>query len=356
MATIREISDAAGVSIATVSKVLNGHSGVSRETHEAVMAVARKLNYRPNLNARNLKKGTSRTLGIIAEDLTVFNAPGIIDGIGVSCDDRDYHYILGNLRFHKRYGHNLSYTPEKVALVADMMDEMLSKQIDGIVYVACHSHAVAPLSEQKETRFVCAYCYSEDPAIPAVVYDDREAARKVAELLISKGHRRIGVIAGPNDSPHTNNRLLGFQEALFENGIPYNPRLTSHGDWERDQDYSRVAPLIAEGVTAIFAQNDLMAMDVLDYCNKKGIRIGKDIDLIGFDDREISSVCRPTLSTVSLPLFEIGRTAANIMLDMIENGTTPEPHEIRLSCNVVQRESTACASVGRDDAQLSPLR
>ena len=188
------------------------------------------MNYRPNLNARYLKTGNSRTLGIITEDITVFNAPGIIDGIGVCCETRNYHYIMGNLRFNKRFGHDLSPRQEKTDLVTDMMDEMLSKQVDGILYIGCHSHLVAPLSEQNETRFVCAYCYSEDENTPSVIYNDRNAAGKVAGHLISKGHRRIGIIAGAKDSPHTGNRLLGFQEALFDNGIPYNPRLTCYAD------------------------------------------------------------------------------------------------------------------------------
>lgn len=340
MATIREISESAGVSIATVSKVLNRQPGVSRETYDAVMAVAKRLNYRPNLYARNLKRGTSRTLGIIVEDLTVFNAPGIIDGIGVCCDSRNYHYILGNLRFDKRFGHCSGYVQDKTELLQDMMDEMLSKQIDGILYVGCHSHVVAPLPEQKETRFVCAYCYSEDPDIPAVIYDDRKAAHDATELLLAKGHERIGVVAGPTDSYHTTNRLLGFQEALFNNKIPYNPRLTRHANWERDQGFAHTAPLIAEGVTAIFAQNDLMALGVIDYCNEKGIQVGKDLALIGFDDRPIAGVCRPSLTTVALPLFEIGHTAANVLLDMTENADRAPTHEILLNCKIIEREST----------------
>ncbi|WP_319415235.1 LacI family DNA-binding transcriptional regulator [Marispirochaeta aestuarii] len=341
MATIREIADCAEVSIATVSKVLNGLPGVSRETQDTVMAAAKRLKYRPNLNARNLKMGMSRTLGIIAEDLTVFNTPGIVDGIGVCCETRNYHYILGNLRFNKRFHRDPGYGKEKTELVMDMMDEMLSKQVDGILYIGCHSHIVAPVSEQKETRFVCAYCFSEDPNIPAVNYDDREAARKVAELLISKGHRKIGIIAGPKDSLHTNKRLLGFQETLYEKDIPYNPHLTRYGDWERDQGFANAPSLLAEGVTAIFTQNDLMALGVIDYCNQNGIEVGKDLDLIGFDDREIASVCRPSLSSVSLPLFEIGHTAADIMLDMIEKDRKPESHEILLGCSIVERESTS---------------
>ena len=340
MATIREISDLAGVSTATVSKVLNCQPGVSKETRELVMAVAKKLNYRPNLYARHLKTGMSRTLGIIAEDLTVFNTPGIVDGIGVCCESRNYHYILGNLRFNKRFGHDPQYAQQKSGLVVEMINEMLSKQVDGILYIGCHSHIVASLSSENETRFVCAYCFSEDRSIPAIIYNDRDAAHKVAELLISKGHETIGIIAGDKDSFHTGNRLIGFQEALFEHGIPYNPNLTHYGEWERNHGYEATPLLLNENVTAIFAHNDLIALGVIDYCNQHGIEIGKDLALIGFDNREIAAVCRPSLSTVSLPLFEIGRTAAEVMLDIIENGTIPETHEILLDCDVIEREST----------------
>ena len=340
MATIREIAEQVGFSIATVSKVLNGQPNVSRKTTEAVLAAAKELNYRPNLNARHLKTGTTRTVGIIAEDLTVFNTPGIVDGVGVCCESRKYHYILGNLRFNKRFGHDPSFAVQKSELVEEMMDEMLSKQVDGVLYIGCHSHVVTSLSAHKATPFVCAYCFSNDIEIPAVIYDDRQAARKVADLLISRGHSRIGIIAGDRESVHTENRLRGFQEALFDRGIPYNPRLTCYGEWDSEHGYKTAPLLIQEGVTAIFAHNDLIAMGVIDYCNQNGIEIGRDLALIGFDNREISAVCNPSLSTVSLPLFEIGHKAADILLDRIEKNILPEKHEILLDCRIEERRST----------------
>lgn len=340
MATIKEISNLVGVSIATVSKVLNNQAGVSVETQRAVLAAAKKLNYRPNLNARHLKTGTSRTLGIIAEDLTVFNTPDIIDGIGVCCESRSYHYILGNLRFNKRYGHETGHNQAKSALVAEMVEQMFSKQVDGIIYIGCHSHALATFSLAEDTRIVCAYCYSEDPTIPAVIYDDREAARRVTEMLLAKGHTKIGIVAGRKDSWHTNNRLMGIQEALYEHAVPYNPHFIHYGDWSRDMGYQHAPALLDAGVSAIFAMNDQMAMGVLDYCNQHSIEVGKDLALIGFDNRELSAVSRPALSTVALPLFEIGHTAASIMLDLIETGRIPEHPTIQLSCAIIEREST----------------
>lgn len=342
MATIREISDKANVSVATVSKVLNGKGNVSDRTRQRILGIARELNYRPNLNARYLKSGQSKTIGIITEDLTVFNAPEIVDGIAAACDDAGYSYILGNLRFYKRYGNGPKDLRESTALVHAAVNDMLSKQVDGIIYIGCHSHVVVSLSEHKEPKFVCAYCISKDKAIPSVIYDDEKAAFDLTELLIRQGDTRIGMITGPLESSHTTNRTRGHQRALYQHGIPYDPSLTLVGDWERDCGYELGKQLIEAGATAIFAHNDLMAMGVLDYCNANGINVGKDLRLIGFDNREITSVCRPQLSTVAPPLFEIGQTAAREMISILA-GNEPKQHTIMLDCTVIQRESTCGA-------------
>jgi len=348
MATIREISKKAGVSIATVSKVLNEKGGVSQETIDIVTSIARELNYRPNLTARNLKNGQSRTLGIITEDLTVFNTPEIVDGIDDYCENHGYHYILGNLRLYKRFG-RYPDPHESMHLVQSLVDTMLSKQADGIIYVGCHSHAVAPVNTDSEIPFVYAYCYSTDQTIPSVLYDDQKAAYEATQLLIDKGHRKIGVIAGSPDSIHTSNRIIGHQEALYANNIPYNPRFTLYGDWERDKGYELCAALIDAGVTAIFAHNDMMATGIIEYCNKNNIQVGKDIALIGFDNREISTVCRPTLSSISLPLFEIGQNATHLMLDILSGHHIPCGQKIMLACNVVERESTGSGLTSNEE-------
>ena len=338
--TIREISEATNLSIATVSKVLNGKSGVRDETREAVMAAARKLNYRPNLNARYLKSGRSHTLGIITEDFTVFNAPEIVDSIAAACEEAGYHYIIGNLRYFKRYGNGPRDEMECAALTHDVVNEMLARQVDGLFYIGYHSHMVVSLSEHRDAKFVCAYCISSDPNVPSVIYDDRTAAREVTETLLKYGERKIGMITGPMDSIHTTNRVRGHQEALFARGVPYNPGFTLEGDWGRDCGFALGERLIKGGATAIFAQNDLMAMGVLDYCNLNGVEVGRDVLLIGFDNREVSTICRPTLSTVALPLSEIGRTAAGLMFKILEGNEPAPTGEHTLECAIIEREST----------------
>ena len=339
MATIKELSEKANVSTATVSKVLNGKGNVSDATRQIILDIARELHYRPNLNARSLKSGQSKTVGIITEDLTVFNAPEIVDGIAAACDDAGYSPILGNLRFYKRYGNGPKDLKESTALVHAAVNDMLSKQVDGIIYIGCHSHVVVSLSEHKDTKFVCAYCISKDDAIPSVIYNDEQAAFDVTELLIRQGDTRIGMITGPLESTNAANRTRGHQQALFAHGIPYDPSLTLIGDWERDCGFALGRQLVQAGATAIFAHNDLMALGVLDYCNASGINVGKNLRLIGFDNREIASVCRPQLYTEALPLFEIGQTAAKELLNIL-TGTQPAQHTTMLKCTVIQREST----------------
>ncbi len=341
MATIKEISEKANVSIATVSNVLNEKPGVKKETIEKVLAVADELNYRPNLFARSLKRGQSHTLGIITEDLTVFNTPEIVDGIDDYCEKNDYHYILGNLRLNKLYGKGmLSNTEETSKRLHSVLDTMLSKQVDGIIYIGCHSHAIFPIHNKEDVPIVYAYCYSSDASIPSVLYDDQKAAYNATKLLIEKGHKKIGVLAGLPESTHTANRILGYQEALYSSNIPYNPALTVNGKWTRESGKALAGELIEKGATAIFAHNDLIAVGVIEYCNSKNIQVGKDIALIGFDNREIGTVCSPALSTVSLPLFEIGQSSAHLLLDILLNKQKPKGQKIMLACEIVERDST----------------
>lgn len=340
MANMKDIADKANVSIATVSKVLNGIGNISNETTELVMSIAKELNYRPNLYARNLKKGQSRAIGIISEDITVFNTPPIIDGIGACCEKRNYHYLLENLRLDKLHIDPIIHAEKYNQLTNEAIDLMLSMQVDGIIYLSCHSHKVLAHPLNQNIPFVCAYCTSPTLSIPSILYDDRKAAFEATSLLIRQGHTKIGSVTGYADSIHMRNRLTGYQEALFEHSIPYNPHLTVQGDWDRDSGYQAAQQLLKEKVTAVFCHNDLMAMGVMDYCVKQGIEIGKDLALIGFDNRDISTVCRPALSTVELPLFDIGHTSTDILIDKIEGIKNPAIGEIYLDCQIIEREST----------------
>ena len=181
--------------------------------------------------------------------------------------------------------------------------------------------------------------FPKDESVPSVIYNEEKAAYDLTLRLLDYGNEKIGMITGPTDSSHTVNRSRGHMKALFDRRVPYNPSLTVVGDWERDSGFLLSRELIEQGVTAVFAQNDLMAAGVLDYCSLHGITVGQDIQLIGFDNRDISSASRPRLSTVALPLFEIGQKSAREMLSILD-GIPSDQHLIQLDCEIIERETT----------------
>jgi LacI family transcriptional regulator len=341
MVTIKEIARLTNVSTATVSNVLNGKSGAASEAKaREIIETARSLRYTPNILARNLKQQKTNTIGIIAEDLTVFNAPEIVDGIDAFCEENGYEIILANMRLFKRYNNDFTDTSRHHELLDTMLRNMGAKQVEGIIYIGYHCREIVYLPAGVQVPFVYAYCYPQKGTYPSVLYDDEKAAKDVTELLIKKGHRNIGVICGPASSYHTRARLCGFNRALAEHGLPPRPELVLYGDWERPSGYRLAGTLVDLGVTAIFSFNDLMASGVYGMAAERGLKIGKDISLFGFDNRDISQGYIPALSTVALPLHEIGRRCAEIILNQIHHYSIRKKR-IYLPCAIHERHSVS---------------
>ena len=341
MITIKEIARLTKVSTATVSNVLNGKSGAAGEAKaREITDLARNLHYTPNSLARSLQQKKTNTIGIITEDLTVFNTPEIVDGIDAYCEENGYDIILENMRLFKHYNNDFTDTPKHRELLDSMLRNMIAKQVEGIVYVGYHCREIAYLPSSVQVPFVYAYCYPKEGIYPSVMFDDEKAARDVTSLLIAKGHSRIGVICGPSESYHTQARLKGFYAALAEHGIARDDGLVVYGDWERPSGYHLAASLLDSGVTAIFSFNDLMASGVYERASERGLRIGRDISLFGFDNRDISQGYIPALSTVEPPLHEIGRRSASIILNQIKR-CRPGKKRIYLACTIMERQSTA---------------
>ena len=339
MITIKELARLAGVSIATVSNVLNGKSGAAGEAKaQEIMALAKSLQYMPNVLARNLQQQKTNTIGIITEDLTVFNTPEIVDGIDACCEENGYEIILGNMRLFKRYNNDFTDTPKHNALLNSMMQNMLAKQVEGIVYVGYHCRKIACMPSHIQIPFVYAYCYPQKKIYPSVIFNDEKAAKDVTKLLISKGHRRIGIICGPASSYHTQARLKGFKAAMTEHGIKLNPELVVYGDWERISGYRLAAFLLGKKVSAIFSFNDVMACGVYELAAEHGLRIGKDISLFGFDNRSISQGYVPALSTVQPPLNEIGRKSVELILSQLKHNKKTTK-QFSLPCTILERRS-----------------
>jgi LacI family transcriptional regulator len=340
--TLKEIAKKCGVSITTVSNVLNNKPKVSDETRQRILEVVKDTGYQPNYFAQGMRKQKTRIIGIIVEDLELFSTPAIVEAIIAYCDDNNYRTILVNMRIYDKWKDTWYTDEEKIqSILQPMIRELLSVKVDGIMYVAGHCRHINYFNEDFDIPAIIVYALSESRRFPSVIFDDEKGGYDITKYLISMGHRKIGVISGTNNNLHTHYRCLGYQKALFEEGILYNPSLVLQGDWERPSGYKPAEKLVKEGVTAIFCMNDRMAAGAYDYLYDNNIIVGQDISIVGYDNNNISEYLRPPLTTNDIPLRDIGKTAAKYFLNSLEENhdTNTKKEILRLPCNMFIRES-----------------
>lgn len=340
MTTIKDIARICDVSVATVSNIINNKSNVSEETRQRVLEVIQQMNYMPNSVAKNLKTKQTQSIGVIAEDMTVFALPDIIDGITEYCEEEGYQILLTNLRLYKKFEDSYYTDSSYKTIVHKEIRRLQATQVDGIIYIGAHERLIDVLPDDLNIPAVVAYGYTNNPAIPSIVAADEQGANTLARYLLENGHRRIGIIAGKKDSIHTQSRLEGLQKALFEYGVLYDPTLVMYGDWTRECGYQFTDALLEKGVTAIFCMNDFMAGGVYERLSEKGYKIGKDIAVTGFDNREMASYEKPGLTTIGIPLHNIGYCAGEQIVKMLEKDLKePADSMLFVDCIPFIRES-----------------
>lgn len=343
MVTIKQLAKECDVSIATVSNVLNGTGRVSESTAKRILDTAKKSGYVPNMVAKNLKQKENKIIGIITEDLTVFNCAEIVDGINEFLDEKGYTFLLGNLRLFQKYTNRFYHHENYREEVEEEFYMMRAKQVEGIIYVGAHNREIHSIPEDLGIPVVMAYSSAIERGVPSVIMDDEQGAYDATRKLILLGHKEIGIVMGENSSINTKNRYQGYQRALYEHGILCNPSLVMEGDWGSDSGYEAGKKLLQKGVQAIFAMNDIMAAGVYDRAGELGLEIGKDLDLVGFDNREICTAFRPALTTMALPLHSIGRKSAEILVNQLnKNISRGKENQLlyKMQCNLVERKST----------------
>ena len=342
MITQKEIADMCGVSTSTISNILNGKLKVSEATRQRVLEVVKQTGYQPNYFAQGMRKQKTNIIGIITEDLIQFSSPPIVERIMAYCEDMNYRTILINMRMYDKW-RNTWYEDEKKlqSVLQPAIQELLSIKVDGIMYVAGHGRIINCFPDDFKVPAMVVYAYSKSPKFTSVVIDDEKGGYDVTRYLISKGHRKIGMIAGTADNMHTQKRSLGYQKALYEDRILYNPDWIRYGDWKRQSGYQECGELIKEGVTAIFCMNDDMAAGVYDYLYEHGMKVGEDISLVGYDNVEISGYLKPALTTNELPFAEIGTKSAELMIrSLMEDNEGSEAAEIvKIPCRIIERNS-----------------
>ncbi|MBB5323509.1 LacI family repressor for deo operon, udp, cdd, tsx, nupC, and nupG [Anoxybacillus tepidamans] len=306
MVTISDVAKLANVSTATVSRVLSNSGNVKKETTEKVLEAIQKLNYQPNILARQLRKLETKTILVVVPDITNTFFSKILRGIEHVAIENDYEVLLGDT------GNNVER--ERVYL-----DILRQKKADGMILLTARleSHLLEEIASEFPVVLACEYL--EGSTIPTVSIDNVSSARKATEYLINLGHRRIGFISGPLNVILSRDRLKGFRQAMAQHNIPIESFLVQEGDFSFESGYNMMMKFLAldQPPTAVFAANDEMAIGAIKAIKSKGLRVPDDISVVGFDDIQFASIYEPALTTISQPMFEIGKKAMELLIKLI---------------------------------------
>lgn len=327
--TIRDVARAAGVSIGTVSKALNGQGRLRPETREMVREVARHLGFRPNDLAHALHRGKSLTVGMISTDsFGRFTMP-IMEGLEECLADQGMSVFMCNA----------ADDPEREKR---HVDQLLGKRVDGIVFTSRRADR-RPDVDMSHLGLPTLYVYarSDDETAPCLVPDDQQGARLAVDHLARLGRRRIAHVTGPERFEAARLRRSGYLAGLAAHGLE-DYQVCLNGPWLESFGYEAVGTLfdgLGPAPDAVFCGNDLIARGVIDALRERGIGIGTDVAVVGFDNWELmATATRPPLTSVDMNLRLLGREAGRRLLDMIE-GRESFRGVMRLPCSLVVRQS-----------------
>jgi LacI family transcriptional regulator len=329
--TIREIADLAGVSIATVSRVVNDRDDVSEETRELVQRVIREHGYVANRSARNLSAGRTGLVGVLVPLVYPAYFSAILAGAAEALHDQDMRLLLSPTQhLHDRE--------------VSLLDRLMHGATDGALIVLPEESTDELVRLLEEGfRFVVV-----DPRerlherVPAVSAAHASGAHQAMQHLLELGHRRIAMITGPRGWVATEDRRRGYQAALAAAGIMPDPALEVEADFEIGGGEAAAGHLLglSDPPTAIFAFNDNLAIGAIQAARKSGLHVPADLSVVGFDDVELATVVTPRLTTIRQPLAEMGRMAVSMLVRLLERQRFETPR-VELGTRLVVRDSTA---------------
>jgi len=335
--TIRDVASKAGVSVTTVSRVLNGKDDISEETLTRVQAVVQELGYATSLAARGMRSHRTNVIGLIITDVASYFCQEIMRGVNQAIAGLNKHLIVytsGVMDKENVAQHERSY----VALLNGSIT-------DGVIVVtptATHFTTHAPL--------VIIDPNNETPDYPAIIATNREGALAAMNYLTGLGHRRIGYITGRMELASSNQRLQGYKDGLAAAGIPLNEDLIEIGDYSTEMAVICARKLLSlpERPTAIFAANDMSAMGVYQAARELGLQIPADLSVIGFDNLHEAAYLSPPLTTIDQFVEKMGTMATEMLVKLVKGESLPinpaqEGHFYKIPTQLVIRDS--CAAV-----------
>jgi DNA-binding LacI/PurR family transcriptional regulator len=336
MATIYEVAQQAGVSTATVSRAINGKVPVAALTRRRIESAIRALGYEPNHVARSLVTATTDTIAIVLPDITNPFFPDLVKGIQLFADERRYTVLLLNT--------GADPAREEHSLLA-----LRRKRVDGVILVGMAmkgDRIVRALGGDVPVVVLDRSISGLDATLVAL--DNAEGARLATQHLIDLGHKAIAHITGSEGLPLVAQRLGGYRKTLRAAGIRPEPDLVVAGDFTEDSGYRATDRLLAGGAcfTAIFAANDLTAIGAMAALKAQGLSVPDDVSVVGFDAIHLSGYSTPPLTTVRQPAYEMGRRAAELLIDSIRATSVDKPTKVLFKPELIVRQSAASVGVG----------
>ena len=325
--TLREVAAAAGVSVATASKALNGQGRMTVETRERIRETAQRLGFRPNSLAQSLLRKRSFTVGLLTNDTYGRFSLPLMAGVSDALVDNGVSVFLCNVEDDPRLGQL-------------HVEAMLDKRVDGIIATGKRIDRHLPIN-LSNLRVPVIYAFTQpDPGAIAFVSDDAGGARLAVEHFCRLGRRRIAHVSGPASFAVVHGRAEAYRAVLEENGLPAGEPL--FGAWSEAWGHEAVAKLFegrGERPDAVFCGNDQIARGVIDALRERGIRVPEDVGVIGFDNWEIvAEATRPPLTSVDMNLATLGREAGLALLSLV-GGQPAAPGIRKLPCRLVVRQS-----------------
>lgn len=328
--TIKDIADKLGLSVSTVSFVLNGKGDISQSTRDKIKEAAISMGYRPDYLARSLVTGRSYTIGVIIPDISNQFFAETVRHLQIELSAYGYDMILCN-------------SEEQTKNDIRYIDWLASRRVDGLILTLSaqsmdktnRQHVKAALKNAGIPYMFLDRYYASDS--PVVAIDNVDSGYTVTKYLIEHGHKDIGVITGPLSLNSSYNRLEGFMKAMKESNIEVSQDNIINLSYDMEAGRKGAEHLLSHGVTAIFAFNDLQAYGVLAYANEKGLKVPDDISLVGFDDIFYSSILETKLTTVRQPVKTLATETCNMIINLLQGKDCQK--EVKLKTELIIRDS-----------------
>lgn len=336
MKKIKDIAAEMNLSSTTVSNALNGKGRMSAEVRLEIQRRAAELGYRPS---RRTRKRKAQNIIVIAEDLLFFGSNLVLEGIRGEAMENHFTLPVYNLGIRGESSDRFEPDTKLIVQAVNALINEVETAIDCIIYVAQYPRKITDFLNTVSIPVISAFCIRES-GYPYICYDDRQGAYLATASLIEKDCRTIAMISGPINSNGMIMRMQGYQNALIDHGLSFDPRLVKVGNWRVSGGYQETKALLEEGhgVDAIFSQNDEMARGAIQAIAEASLHIPEDISIIGFDNSVLASHIPPGLTTITPAYEEIGRTAFRLAMEAL-SGRSVADRQIIIPCTLTVRDT-----------------